>query len=96
MASTSGAAKLTSDMNPTAKTTKQGKFHVVLALDGSHHSEEAFKWLIHSFLKPRADLSNVVVYLLSVIKLNPQAAMVYSAGVGRKQTLPSSPVFICI
>ena len=52
--------------------------HVLIAVDGSHASDLAFSWALSKLIDP----ARHVIYLLSVARINPQASMMYSAGLG--------------
>lgn len=67
----------TSEMRQVDKSTKRLD-HILIAVDDSAPSTYAVEWALNNIVSP----AKHVVYLLSVAKINPQASMIYSAGVG--------------
>ena len=53
------------------------KYKVLLAVDKHWYSEYAAEWLMKHYLNPE----NHILYIVSVTKDSPHAAMIYSAGV---------------
>ena len=54
--------------------------HILIAVDNSLNSEYAFNWAKNNLVDPKRH----VVYLLTVASVNPQASMIYSAGLGNE------------
>lgn len=67
----------TSEMKQVDKATKTLD-HILISVDDSEPSSYALEWVLGNIINPQKH----IVYLLSVAKINPQASMIYSAGVG--------------